>query len=262
VFVADAGNQRIQAFDADGRFLWTFGRAGTAAGEFRRPMDIDIDSAGRLYVAELGGDRVQVFTPRGELLSTLRGEDTPAGRFDGAAGVLVTPAGDVYVADFYNDRVVHFGPDRTFVGSVGTSGRVWKGRLHYPTDVAWLDGRIVVADAYNHRIQVFDRAGEVEDAWGGPAGLGIPGAWPGWFSVAVGVATSPAGDVLVADFKNHRIQVFDGAGNFRTAFGSRGSALGEFERPTDLDLGPLGRVYVVDFGNDRIQVFAPLGESP
>ena len=43
-------------------------------------------------------------------------------------------------------------------------------------------------------------------------------------------------------------------------FGSRGSALGEFERPTDLDVGPQGRLYVVDFGNDRIQVFAPLGE--
>ncbi len=28
VFVADTGNHRIEAFDADGTFLWTFGRAG------------------------------------------------------------------------------------------------------------------------------------------------------------------------------------------------------------------------------------------
>ncbi len=63
VFVADTGNNRIQAFTSDGQLLWQFGRAGEAAGEFRRPMDLDLDGDGLLYVAELGGDRVQIFTP-------------------------------------------------------------------------------------------------------------------------------------------------------------------------------------------------------
>ncbi|MFQ5418710.1 MAG: 6-bladed beta-propeller, partial [Myxococcota bacterium] len=62
----------------------------------------------------------------------------------------------------------------------------------------------------------------------------------------------------VADFENHRIQVFTGDGVLLAAFGSRGSRPGEFERPTDLDIGTDGRIYVVDFGNDRIQVFEPL----
>ena len=35
----------------------------------------------------------------------------------------------------------------------------------------------------------------------------------------------------------------------------QGGGIGEFERPTDLDMGPDGRIFVVDFGNDRIQVF-------
>ena len=261
VFVADTGNDRIQAFRADGEFLWTFGRSGDEPGEFRRPMDIDIDGAGLLYVAELGGDRVQVFRPRGELVRTIQGEGTPAGGFDGAAGVLVSPSGDVYVADFYNDRVVHFGPEGKYIGVVGTSGRVWEGRLHYPTDVAWLRGDLVVADAYNNRVQVFSPTGDVVRAWGGPLGFGLAGSRHGWFRVAVGVATDSAGHIFVSDFKNHRIQVFDAEGRWLAEFGHQGARIGEFERPTDLDIGPAGRIYVVDFGNDRIQVFEGLEDQ-
>jgi DNA-binding beta-propeller fold protein YncE len=70
---------------------------------------------------------------------------------------------------------------------------------------------------------------------------------------------TPEEVVYVADFQNHRIQVFSREGAFLTAFGSHGSDPGQFNRPTDLDFGPDGRIYVVDSGNDRIQVFASLG---
>ncbi len=67
-----------------------------------------------------------------------------------------------------------------------------------------------------------------------------------------------SGRIYVADFENHRIQVFDSDGRFLTAFGERGSERGRLEHPTDLDVGPDGRIYVVDFGNDRVQVFSAL----
>ena len=159
---------------------------------------------------------------------------------------------------FYNDRIVHFGPEGEYIDALGRPGRVWAGRLHYPTDVAWLRGDLVVADAYNNRVQVFSSTGEVVRAWGGPFGFGLPGGRHGWFRVAVGVATDSAGRIFVSDFKNHRIQVFDDEGNWLRSFGQQGAGVGEFERPTDLDVGPAGRIYVVDFGNDRIQVFGEL----
>ena len=258
VYVADTGNDRIQVFDRDGAYLRAFGSTGDAPGQFRRPMDLDIDGEGRVYVAELGGDRVQVFTGQGEWLQTIRGEETEAGPFDGAAGVWVAPAGDVFVADFYNDRVVHFGPEGSLRGSVGQSGRLLPGRLHYPTDVEGLDGLVVVGDAYNHRVQGFAPDGAARWRLGSPFGLGIPGSWSGWFRVAVGIATDVVGRLYVADFKNHRIQVFDRGRDLVTVFGHRGSVPGAFEHPTDLDIAPDGRIYVVDFGNDRIQVFAPV----
>ena len=135
------------------------------------------------------------------------------------------------------------------------------GRLHYPTDLEWSEGRLVVADAYNNRIQVFTEDGEAVARWGGILGSGLPGDGTGSFRVATGVAVDALGRIYVADFKNHRIQVFTGNGKVITVFGSQGSGPGEFERPTDLDIGTDGRIYVVDFGNDRIQVFEPLSRA-
>jgi DNA-binding beta-propeller fold protein YncE len=66
------------------------------------------------------------------------------------------------------------------------------------------------------------------------------------------------GQVFVADFYNHRIQVFTDEGDFLVELGSQGSAPGEFERPTDMTVDSQGNIYVVDFGNNRIQKFAPL----
>lgn len=258
VYVADTGNDRIQVFDPDGTFLRGFGGSGDAPGQFRRPMDLDIDAAGRIYVAELVGNRVQIFTAAGEWLRELRGDGTEAGPFDGAAGVWVAPAGDVFVADFYRDRVVRFAPDGSLRGIVGRPGRVLPGRLHYPTDLDGSNGLLLVADAYNHRVQAFTADGATAWRLGGPFGFGIPGSYAGWFRVATGIATDPADRLYVADFDNHRIQVFDQKHHLVTMFGHPGNEAGAFERPTDLDIGPDGRIYVVDFGNDRVQVFAPL----
>ncbi len=166
------------------------------------------------------------------------------------------------MADFYNDRVVRFASDGTLLGILGRSGRGLPGRLHYPTDIEGLRGHIVVADAYNHRVQAFFPGGDPDWRMGGPLGLGIPGGRPGWFRVATGIASDRAGRLYVADFQNHRIQVFDEQHELLAAFGRRGAEPGAFERPTDLDVGPGGRLYVVDFGNDRVQIFAPIEGRP
>ena len=142
------------------------------------------------------------------------------------------------------------------MATLGTSGRGWSGALHYPTDMAILpDGGVVVADAYNNRIQIFGPDGSFRTKWGGPLGLGIPGWWPGWFRVATGVTVGPDGRIYTADFYNNRIQVFSAAGEFLGQFGGPASASGQLELPTDVAVGADRTIYVVDFGHDRISVF-------
>jgi DNA-binding beta-propeller fold protein YncE len=49
--------------------------------------------------------------------------------------------------------------------------------------------------------------------------------------------------------------MFDDYGRFITAWGSPGSANGEFKYPEGITVDKLEHIYVVDRGNDRIEKF-------
>jgi len=95
VYVTDAGNRRLQKFDADGNFLRTWGKDvdpgnagtgfeicvapgqcqgnndGTLAGEFRaNASNVAVDAAGDVYVGEGSNRRIQKFAPNGTPLRT------------------------------------------------------------------------------------------------------------------------------------------------------------------------------------------------
>lgn len=63
IYVVDQGNNRVQRFDRDGRFVSEFGTAGRSNGQFDRPYGIAIDKDGYVYVADSGNKRVQKFAP-------------------------------------------------------------------------------------------------------------------------------------------------------------------------------------------------------
>ena len=61
---------RITKFTRDGKFVKTWGRLGSAPGEFRTPHALAFDSRGRLFVADRGNHRIQIFDQDGKLLDT------------------------------------------------------------------------------------------------------------------------------------------------------------------------------------------------
>jgi DNA-binding beta-propeller fold protein YncE len=78
--------------------------------------------------------------------------------------------------------------------------------------------------------------------------------------------------LFVADSQRHRVCAFSLSGQFRKAFGERGSGPGQFNFPTHLAVDRDGNLYVTDSLNGRIQVFdkegifkvaiGSLGDSP
>lgn len=110
VFVADRENDRLQLFDAEGRFLasWT---------DVCRPCEVFLDAADRVWVAELGrrtglfpwmqaeptapGGRLSVFDAEGRLLLRCGGGDRPGtpGDFYAPHDVWVDGRGGVYVGE-------------------------------------------------------------------------------------------------------------------------------------------------------------------
>lgn len=255
VFVADSRNGRIQVFDENGEFRRAFGQPGEAPGELGRPMNLTV-RGDELYVPEYFNDRIQVFGLDGVSRRVIGEAGSGPGQLSAPGGVAVSANGDLFVADFYNQRVQHLRGDGSFVKQWGSTGGigVGAGAFNYPTDVAIdLQGAIYVADGYNDRVQAFTAEGRFSHKWGGPFAMNVFGPFNGWFATVTGIAIDERGNVLVADFYNHRVQKFDADGTFLTSFGSNGSDPGQFLYPVAVATAPGGIVYVADFGNHRVQ---------
>src|SRR5262249_16662634 len=82
-------------------------------------------------------------------------------------GVAVSPEGEVFVMDTQNARVVVYDKDGKFSRQFGTlsvvneaSPSALPGTFREPWGIDIThDGMIVVADTWNHRIQIFDKNG-------------------------------------------------------------------------------------------------------
>ena len=67
------------------------------------------------------------------------------------------------------------------------------------------------------------------------------------------------GRVYVADYANHRIQVFDTNGNYITKWGTYGAENGQIHKASALTVVPSGKIYLSDQFNYRIQEFTTNG---
>ena len=94
-----------------------------------------------------------------------------AGPFNLPTDVAVSDEGDIYVSDGYgNARVHRFKADGTLRQSWGQPGKAEPGSFHVPHAV-WVhtDGRVLVADRENNRVQIFDLDGKYLAQWTGLA---------------------------------------------------------------------------------------------
>ncbi len=178
----------------------------------------------------LGGPRI-----------TLADLDTPR-------GVAIGPNGAMYVVESGAGRVRAFAPDGSVIASFGERGS-GPGELLHPAGIARsADGKLWVADEGNHRLAVFD-----EEA-GFVAQHGGLGSAPGRFHSPCGIAARD-GIVAVADTRNARVQVLDGAGEVLRLLEE--TALGRLRRPVNVAFDPSGRLLVADADLHRVFVWAP-----
>ena len=135
-FITDGyGNSRIAKFGADNRFLFDWGRRGTANSEFHTPHVITLGADGLLYMTDRENDRIQVFRTDGTHVATwpdLHSID----------GLYAAPDGLIYGSSGIDNAIIRF--DRT-----GRTLDVWTlpGVLRYPHGIAvGPDGAIYLAE--------------------------------------------------------------------------------------------------------------------
>lgn len=103
VWVADFGNNRIQAFSSDGAFVTAFGTRGAAPGMLNAPNDVAIDAHGRIWVADTANMRIQAFDPDGTPIGHIK----MPGLGTAALPSSVTIHGDeLYVTRFTNPDIL------------------------------------------------------------------------------------------------------------------------------------------------------------
>jgi DNA-binding beta-propeller fold protein YncE len=85
IFVADGhggdSNARIVKLAPDGKIIKTWGKKGSAPGEFNEPHGIALDSAGRVFVADRVNSRIQIFDPDGKFLAEWKQFGRPSAVF-------------------------------------------------------------------------------------------------------------------------------------------------------------------------------------
>jgi DNA-binding beta-propeller fold protein YncE len=61
IVVADSGNNRVQVFDATGRYHSSFGTWGTGDGQMKGVEAVAVTADGRVIVSDRENHRVQIF---------------------------------------------------------------------------------------------------------------------------------------------------------------------------------------------------------
>jgi len=108
VYVTDTMNNRVEIFDADGKYIGMFGKHGDGPGYFARPKGIAIDSDGHIWVADSLQDRVQVFNRDGQLLTWIGGHGHYPGQFEALIGIAIDKKNHVFTTEQYPGRMQMF----------------------------------------------------------------------------------------------------------------------------------------------------------
>ena len=85
--------------------------------------------------------------------------------------------------------------------------------------------------------------------------FGKQGSDVGMFAYPRRVGVSNRDEIAVADQSNHRVQIFNGNGDFIRSFGRQGSNQGEFKCPFGIAFDKNGKSFVADHYNHRVQIF-------
>jgi sugar lactone lactonase YvrE len=102
IFVGDGhggeSNARIVKFDRNGKFIKTWGKKGSAPGEFDTPHTLAMDSRGRLFVGDRQNNRIQIFDQNGTFIDQWL-------QFSRPSGVYIDKNDAIYVADSESESV-------------------------------------------------------------------------------------------------------------------------------------------------------------
>jgi sugar lactone lactonase YvrE len=200
-------------------------------------------------------------------------EDIPATHLVYPNGLALDRDGALFISDVGTHRVLKVDRDGRLTVVAGTGepgfggdgGPADKAQLAAPSDLAFDgDGRLLVADTFNHRIRRIDTRGVISTIVGdGKASYSTANATALAVSLnnPQGITLDGAGNLYIADTYNHVVRKVDRQGAVTTFAGTEAGLAGDkgpadkaqLNLPQAVAVGPDGSVYVSDSANSRIR---------
>jgi DNA-binding beta-propeller fold protein YncE len=290
IYVADAANSRIEAFNSSGTFLWSAGGAGSLSSNLNIPIGLSYDATtNEILVADTGHSLIKAYAAVGGAEGFAAGTfiwKSPTGVLKSPREVRRGPDGEIWVADYHDEEV------KAFQCSCTSSSSDWDitpnkvigdgianghadGEVNSPYNIAFSpNGQIgYVADTGNERIAVFNvtscngtENGQAHECtWIANYGSRCPKVCPAppgnaaYFNQLRRVTVDSSGNIWAADFWGSGIHEFTPTGATGIEIDGSTAAAPGFAEAYGVTVGPNGITYGVDRLNQRVEEFSATG---
>ena len=148
LYVVDGRNHRVQVFQQDDKFAFTFGSKGSNPGQFQYPFRIAIDTDNRVLVSDLSGNHISLFSHTGSFISRITCDRPYANTVSPDGHIIAGCNGD-------NNKIRVWSPTHQLIKQFGKRGSQ-QGEFSGITGIAmnYSTGSVYVVEYGNKRLQV------------------------------------------------------------------------------------------------------------
>ncbi|CAH1272987.1 TRIM3 [Branchiostoma lanceolatum] len=239
----------------------TFGKGGSGIEQFQDACGVTVSEKGEIFVADWGNKRIQVFTLQGifvrqfptivssPLTQFLFGEQKMKPHdvtLDGKGNLWVV--GKTHPGEF----AVQYNKQGSVLGKFDLQKTRWFRGVAVDTRRNHILITETTGDSCNPthgEVLVFRPDGTLVRTVGQQQGMENPHY----------ITVDGEGKILVSDYDNNCVYVYNEDGQFLFQFGRQGSGEGQLDNPSGICTDRAGNIIVADNGNRRVEMFDKTG---
>ena len=231
IMVVDSGNNRVQVFDTQGKFLNSFGEKGIQDAHFDNPASICCFQDGKIVISDTNNHRLQWFDSKFNFIKSIGSKQSIESNQSGTMNL---------------QRQISAEP----------------GQFSLPYGLCCETDQIYVCDKGNERVQVLDNEGSFKRFLSSSTNqnrLSRLNAIIRMSFKSPNFIHSNGQQVIVSDTNTHCVHLLSLKNNQKVVLGGEGTSAGKFKYPRGVALDEFGFSIIADSGNNRISIFNPNG---